>query len=67
MRVKTPEEMLEVETLPPTLTVPQVAKILGISKQTIYRAIDAGEIRSLMVRGRILVPSSVIKEFLDID
>ena len=41
----------------PTLTVDAVAKILGLDRKTVYAAIHAGEIPSIRVGRRILVPT----------
>jgi len=41
----------------PTMTVDVVAEILGLDRKTIYAAIHAGEIPSIRVGRRILVPT----------
>ena len=41
----------------PTLQVDAVAEILGIDRKTVYAAIHAGEIPSIRVGRRILVPT----------
>jgi len=55
MTVTSPQELLGVEVLPPTLTVEQASRLLGVSKQTIYRAVESGEMKGLKVRGRLVV------------
>lgn len=62
--VTTPEELLGVTKLPPALTAQQAAKLLGVSKQTIYRAIEAGELKGLTVRGRVTVATKPLVEAL---
>lgn len=42
----------------PTLTVDAVAEILGLDRKTVYAAINSGELPSLRVGRRILVPTS---------
>jgi len=42
----------------PTLTVDAVAEILGLDRKTVYSAINSGELPSLRVGRRILVPTS---------
>lgn len=42
----------------PTLTVDAVAVILGLDRKTVYAAINSGELPSLRVGRRILVPTS---------
>ena len=41
----------------PTLAVDAVAEILGLDRKTVYAAIHAGEIPSIRVGRRILVPT----------
>jgi excisionase family DNA binding protein len=62
--VTTPEEALGLDRLPPTLTVEQAATLLGVSKQTIYRAVESGEMRGLKVRGRLVVSTRPLAEAL---
>jgi len=42
----------------PTMTVDVVARILGIDRKTVYAAVRSGEIPSLRVGRRILVPTA---------
>lgn len=42
----------------PTLTVDAVADLLGLDRKTVYAAINSGELPSLRVGRRILVPTS---------
>lgn len=53
--VITPAETLGLERLPATLSVAQTAALLGISRQSVYRAANAGELRSMKVRGRLVI------------
>lgn len=62
--VQSPEEKLGLEALPPTLTALQAARLLGVSKQTIYRAVQSGEIKGLTVRGRVAVSTKPLVEAL---
>ena len=62
--IASPEEVLGLERLPPTLTVRQAALLLGVSKQTIYRAVESGELRGLTVRGRTVVATRPLAEQL---
>lgn len=39
----------------PTLTVPEAAVLLGVSKDSAYRAVHAGQIPTLRIGRRILV------------
>jgi excisionase family DNA binding protein len=48
------------ETRPVYLTVPEVAKLLRLTRVTIYKKIQRGEIPSLRLGGPIRVPASAI-------
>lgn len=63
-RVATPSEILGLDPLPPTLSVQQAAQLLGVSKQTVYRAVSDGEIHAITVRGRIVVATRPLIEAL---
>lgn len=41
-------------------TVASVARLLDVSEVTIYRAIHAGEFPAIKVRGRYVIPTSVV-------
>ncbi len=43
------------------LTVSAAAAVLGVSRQTLYRWIAAGELRTRLVAGRNRVPESEIE------
>lgn len=47
-----------------TLTVNEVAKILGLSRAGTYRAIESGEIPSIKIGNRILVATQAIEDML---
>jgi excisionase family DNA binding protein len=42
--------------------VAEVAKLLGLSEPTVYRAIRAGEFPAVRVRGRYVVPAKAIDQ-----
>ena len=46
--------------IPKFLSVPQVARMIGMSPMTIYRAIAAGEFPAVRVRGRLIVPGRAL-------
>ncbi len=50
---------------PRFLSVRVVAKSLGMSKATLYRAIHAGEFPAVKIRGRYVVPSKVLDAMED--
>ena len=47
-----------------TYTVVEVAKILGIGRNTAYEVCRNGEIPTIKIGGRILVPRTAIDELL---
>lgn len=40
------------------------ARRTGLSRQTIYREIEAGRLRAKRVRGRLVIPADALKEWL---
>lgn len=54
-----------VSNAPRFYSVAQVARILGMSSMTVYRAIAEGQFPALKVRGRLIVPAKVIDEMTD--
>lgn len=52
------------DRLPLTVTVEQAAELLGISRGSAYQAVHSGEIPSLQIGGRILVPRARLLEML---
>ncbi|MFC4943329.1 helix-turn-helix domain-containing protein [Pseudonocardia sp. GCM10023141] len=45
--------------------VQEVAAMFKMSRMTVYRAIGAGEIRAVRIRGRWLVPARVIEALVE--
>ena len=50
---------------PQFLEVVVLARMLGVSKETVYRAIRAKELPSLWLRGRVVVPGAAIDQLTD--
>lgn len=48
-----------------TLTVKEVQKLLGLSRGLVYQAIETGEIPSVRVGRRILIPKASLNRFLE--
>lgn len=48
---------MDLQQLPPTLTVEQAGELLGISRYSAYRAAASGELPVLRLGRRILVPT----------
>lgn len=53
------------EKLPLALTVKEVAKLLGISRNTAYRLIRSKRLRSIRVGRQIRVPRSALEDYLN--
>jgi len=45
-------------------TVEEVARLLGVSRGSAYEAVRCGEIRSLTIGRRIVIPPSAVAELL---
>jgi excisionase family DNA binding protein len=56
---------MTVTDLPATLSVDAAARLLGISRATAYTAVHDGDIPSVRVRKRILVPTHRLVALLD--
>jgi excisionase family DNA binding protein len=50
--------------LPPTITIDQAAELVGISRGAAYRAVHTGEIPSLRIGRRLVVPSAKLLDML---
>lgn len=53
--------------LPLTLTVEEAGELLGISRQSAYRAAAAGELPALRVGRRLIVPTARLLEMLGVE
>ncbi len=51
---------------PRAFSVTQVAKMLGLSRASAYRAIDNGDIPSVKVGTRIIIPADALEKLLNI-
>jgi excisionase family DNA binding protein len=51
----------------PTLTIPEAAKLLGVSKSCAYEAAKQGHLPIIQVAGRRLVPTAKLLRLLGID
>ena len=47
-----------VEDLPPTISVEEAGHILGVSRRSAYRAAETGELPTLRLGRRLLVPTA---------
>ncbi|WP_237768778.1 helix-turn-helix domain-containing protein [Actinopolymorpha cephalotaxi] len=46
-------------------SVAEVARILGTSEMTLYRAIHAGEFPAVRIRGRLIVPAKALDDMVE--
>ncbi len=49
---------------PATMTIPEAAKLLGISRSGAYRAVARGEIPTIRIGRRLLVPTAKLYAML---
>ena len=49
----------------PVLTIPEAADALRVSRATVYRIIDDGDLQSVKVRGVMRVRLSALNRYLD--
>lgn len=47
-----------------TLNVPEVAELLGVSAETIYRQVRSGEMRAVRIGRRLVVPVVDVEQLL---
>ncbi len=52
------------QTLPIALSIPDACHITGVQKDTIYRAINRGELRSLKIGRRRLIRMDSLKAWI---
>jgi len=50
-----------------TVTVPEAAEILGVSRASIYRAAKAGTFPALTIQSRIVIPTAALARLLELD
>lgn len=58
--------MINASDLPPALTVERAAELLGISRRSAYRAAAAGQLPSLRLGRRLLIPTGQLLDLLGI-
>lgn len=55
------------EDLPPTISVEEAGDILGVSRRSAYRAAARGEIPTLRIGRRLLVPTRRLMQLLGLE
>lgn len=63
----TPVRLNLPDPLPLTLTVPAAADLAGIGKNTMWDAVNAGEVPSIRLRGRVLIPTVRFLELFGVE
>lgn len=56
--------MSRTETLPPTISVERAGELLGVSRRSAYRAASRGQIPTMRVGRRLLVPTQRLLDLL---
>jgi excisionase family DNA binding protein len=51
--------------LPDVLTVPEAARLLRLGRNTVYEAVRRGELPSVRVGRRLLIPKPALQHLLD--
>ena len=54
----------DLATMPATMTIPEAAELLGISRSAAYRAVTRGEIPTIRIGRRLLVPTAKLYAIL---
>jgi excisionase family DNA binding protein len=54
-------------TLPPTISVEQAGELLGVSRRSAYRAASRGQIPTVRIGRRLLVPTQRLLDLLGLD
>ena len=57
---------MDLEGLPPTLTVEHAGAVLGLSRRTAYRAAERGEIPTFRIGRRLMVPTAKLLAMLGV-
>jgi predicted DNA-binding transcriptional regulator AlpA len=52
------------KSLPPLITVPATAKLLGISRSTAYRYATIGDLPTRRLGGRVYIVTSLLQELI---
>lgn len=58
---------MDLQNLPATLSVEQAAEVLGISRRSAYRAVERGDLPTLRLGRRLLVPTARLLAMLGVE
>ena len=64
-RIEMKPEYSSVDELPLVMSVPQLAKLLGIGRNAAYDIVNSGGIRSVKIGRTIRIPKSAVIEFIE--
>ena len=64
-KARIPSAFLTLDDLPCTLSVEDLMPILGIGRNTAYRLVQTGEIRSIRIGRQIRIPKQIILDYLN--
>ena len=64
-RIEMKPEYSSVDELPLVMSVPQLAKLLGIGRNAAYDIVNSGNIRSVKIGRTIRIPKSAVIEFIE--
>lgn len=51
----------------PTVTVPEAGHLLGLAKASAYEAAHSGQLPTIRIGRRLLVPTAALRRLLEID
>jgi excisionase family DNA binding protein len=54
----------DLTAMPATMTIPEAAELLGISRSAAYRAVTRGELPTIRIGRRLLVPTAKLYAML---
>jgi excisionase family DNA binding protein len=57
---------MKLQDMPPTISIEEASEILGISRRSAYRAASAGELPTLRLGRRLLVPTARLLALLGV-
>ena len=58
---------MDLHNLSPTLSIPEAAQLLGIGRNAAYQAAAAGQLPTLRIGRRLLVPTARLRALLGLE
>lgn len=56
--------LIDLGRLPPTISVEEAAELLGVSRSAAYRAVKAGQLKTLRMGRKLRVPTAPLLRML---